>query len=432
MSLLVRVLRIWRAVFACPSRVTGWLDLRWAWAWVDLSSNDLPGEEGSPWIAGSGRARKALGPWASPPVFGGRQLTVVELASFSPRASLTELFHANFSHKRAFVLRGLVAGWPAAGSWTWRQLVDPRGDYAAFHHSLLPALDRGFPPTRSGRVGEAVFLDGLLQQLPFSTDCPVATVSGHDGQESGLLGENFIPRLRRAWRKALAEAQEAGLVRPDHKAADTIHAYLIFGAAGSGGTLHSDPDGTAFWNALVHGRKRWMFLQPAALGALAAAAVKVGGVVVQNILRLAHNQTQKLKQVTASKLRKLLQHIPAAEWFGSLMPLLADAGITFPHEEATVSSGDLIYGPPGVLHIVLALEDSIGCSEQLVDAGNLERFIRNEEEDYDPIDAFLACAAGRVHWPELLRPLEAFCARASAELKAVASEELKAVGAEEL
>ena len=66
----------------------------------------------------------------------------------------------------------------------------------------------------------------------------------------------------------------------DENYAESVQGFIIAGPAGAGGMLHVDPglvwpkgsrmipgllhasDSTAYWNALVHGRKRWLFLKP--------------------------------------------------------------------------------------------------------------------------------------------------------------------------
>ena len=41
--------------------------------------------------------------------------------------------------------------------------------------------------------------------------------------------------------------------------------YYIIGPSGAGGVPHIDVDNQSFWNALVHGRKRWLLLSPSRL-----------------------------------------------------------------------------------------------------------------------------------------------------------------------
>ncbi|CAE8603278.1 unnamed protein product [Polarella glacialis] len=185
--------------------------------------------------------------------------------------------------------------------------------------------------------------------------------------------------------------------------------------------LHIDPDSTAYWNAVVHGRKRWMFLRPEELDAAAAAIAASGNeVLLDSLAQLAEpGAARKPRKNLASWVRALLQQITAVRWFSQLLPMLHQADITVAAEEALVEAGELIYGPPGVFHIALALEDSVGCSEQLVDEGNVLRFVQDEE--YRPAFAHLGCAAGHALWPELMEPLAEFCARAASDLKRLAA-----------
>merc|ERR1712032_1304735 len=92
-------------------------------------------------------------------------------------------------------------------------------------------------------------------------------------------------------------------------------------------------------------------------------------------------------------------------------------------------AGELLYTPAGVnpdvrsYHVTLALEDSVGCSEQLVDEGNLVSFVENAQEEYDPEDAVLGCTVASKHWPDLLKPLSSFCAKAVEDLAAQAHQQ---------
>lgn len=376
------------------------------------------------WMAGSGVGRPRLGDHYIP-----SPATVP--ATAVPRVSVddfnAEVFRANFSHRSPVVLTGVVSRWPATSRWSWRALTDEAGRYGPYGKALAEWLPKYFvAPGRDPALlkNETLFSDGLITQAPFSTECLVAQVTDQDGGESGILGGNFLPRLCASWPSARDNAVEAGLLLPakdgnsGDKACPLSHTYLIAGPAGAGGTLHQDPDSTAYWNAVVHGRKRWMFIEPAELHLLASALV-LDPVLRSNVLRLAEGGPASAASWTGSArmMWDVLQTIPAIRWFGTLMPLLEKSNVMFQHQDVIVEAGELIYGPPNLLHIVLALEDSIGCSEQIVDAGNLADWVRDPHSVYSPEDVHLACMAASMNWPELVTPFQKLCMRAARELR---------------
>ncbi|CAE7298509.1 unnamed protein product [Symbiodinium natans] len=292
-----------------------------------------------------------------------------------------------FRHKEPVVLRGLVRRWPATREWTWEQLADPAGKYRHFH--LEKHLQQYFS---THAKNENLFLENIILQPPFSEDCPFATVTQQGDGPSKLLGSNFLPRLNQAWSESKKQAIREGLL-DDEDYAESVQGFIIAGPAGAGGMLHMDPDSTAYWNALVHGRKRWMFLKPEELDALADALIHAN--LEQELGLLTLPPTNVSRPVTTRHMKRLLQKVPAIHWFGRLMPLLQEAKLDFGHAEVIVEAGELVYGPPGIWHIALALEDSICCSEQLIDDANLVRFVKDEGQPYEPAFAYLGCQAWR-------------------------------------
>lgn len=415
---------------AAPS--PGW---RWPWsrdrraadgrAETEDGTQALAGAaRGEAWMAGSGRARAPVPGElaAAAELVGGSPVPWVNLEELS-----TELLKPNLSHRRPFVLKGLVGRWPATRRWTWRRLVDPQGHYAAFSKSLAGALEAYFdsqeeaPEGQRSRRDETLFLEGLVEQEPFASDCPYAQVTDQSGAAGGVLGGNFLALLSEGWREVSRRAAEEGLVESPSDGAGTIHTYLIAGPAGSGGLLHVDPEGTAYWNAVVHGRKRWMFVEPSDLEALAAALPAAPGELAARVVAFSKGEpAARSRPLSRGAVLRALQHIPAMRWFGELLPLLTASNMTLPHQYAVVEAGELLYGPPGLFHIVLALADSIGCSEQVVDEANLADWVRDNAGEYDPEDAFLGCEAARKYWPRLLEPLKVFCARAEKDIRRLA------------
>ncbi|CAK9061709.1 unnamed protein product [Durusdinium trenchii] len=325
----------------------------------------------------------------------------VDLSNFS-----LELFERDFHHQRPMVLRGLVPRWPATKEWTWEQLTDPKGKYGRFQldkHLVHYFSEHG--------QNENLFLENIILQQPFARDCPLGSVSQQGNGPKQLLGRNFLPRLNEAWTEAKNKAVQEGLLEGNF--AESVQGFVIAGPAGAGGMLHVDPDSTSYWNALVHGRKRWMFLTYEELTALADLIVSNG--LAEEAANLT--QARPLVQATTKSVKKLLKKVPAIYWFGKLLPLLEKANVDFARSEVVVQGGELVYGPPDVWHIALALEDSICCSEQMIDEGNLLRFVQDEGQSYEPSFAFLGCQAAKKHWPELMEPLASFCDRAEKDLR---------------
>jgi len=317
-----------------------------------------------------------------------------------------ELFERDFQHQQPLVLTGLVPKWPATTEWTWEQLTDPKGKYGRFQ--LNKHLTFYFS---THAQNENLFLENIILQPPFSHDCPLGSVSQQGDGPKQILGRNFLPRLNKAWSEAKQDAVKEGLLEGDF--AESVQGFVIAGPAGAGGMLHIDPDSTSYWNALVHGRKRWMFLTEEELSSLADLVVSKG--LTQEVANLTSPKSSA--QATSRHVKKLLKKLPAIVWFGKLLPLLQKADVDFARREVTVQAGELVYGPPDMWHIALALEDSICCSEQMIDEGNLLRFVQDEGQSYEPSFAYLGCQAGQKHWPELMEPLASFCQKAEKDLR---------------
>eukprot|EP00930_Biecheleria_cincta_P082553 TRINITY_DN72266_c0_g1_i1.p1 TRINITY_DN72266_c0_g1~~TRINITY_DN72266_c0_g1_i1.p1 ORF type:complete len:491 (-),score=85.39 TRINITY_DN72266_c0_g1_i1:276-1748(-) len=360
---------------------------------------------------GSHRCRPKQIPELQGDVWHGQRVPKIDIADFNQ-----EIFSLNFSHVRPVVVTGVVHHWPARIWWTWDELTNPKGRYSAYHKSFAAGLSFYFSP--SGK-NDSLFLDNLILEQPFSVDCPYASLSGQDNNSVGLFGSNFLPRLNQGWAVAKADAVRAGLLEPGADFPEAIQGYVVAGPAGSGSRLHADPESTAYWNALVHGRKHWMFLSAKDFDALVASVASRGAGFVRQVSQLTDLQEQDLEFAQKDQVRlvrELLLNIAAYRWFESLLPLLKEASINFQCHEVIAEAGDIVYGPPGMFHVVLALEDSIGCSEQLVDETNLVQFLQDETNRYDPAFAHLGCQAARKHWPHLLASIADFCIKGEQDL----------------
>ena len=128
--------------------------------------------------------------------------------------------------------------------------------------------------------------------------------------------------------------------------------YLITGPAGAGGFPHTDVSNQSFWNALVHGHKRWFFLSGAHRERL-----------------LQHDPVTTASWTTSNT--------TAYEWFDGGWAEKIAAGWGYDSNEAAQLAGqhwwecyqdpgDLVYGPGGTMHAVLSLDDTLSLSEQML------------------------------------------------------------------
>jgi len=395
------------------------------WPWYSHLSEQNGDGIGNSWMVGSGRGRipltKALEFIETLPQ--GDVVQKVALNDFNDT-----VFDLNFRSKNPLVLQGVVEKWSATTTWFWNNLVDANGRFVPFHTVLKFALEKHFPALdvpHAHLTNETLFLDGLLTEQPFSVDCPYAHMTAQDIGGHGLLGHNYLPALNMQRAEERNLSANNVLIKDEDDNLATIHTYIIAGPVGSGGVLHTDPDSTAYWNALVHGRKLWMFVTPQALDKLAKSIIKLDEEVFTQVSQMSDDSTLLSKRRTLALTKRILTSIPAIHWFASLMPLLRDANITFPHQTVVLAPGELIYGPPNLFHIVIALEDSIGCSEQLVDSRNLLDFLFPDTADYRSEEALLSCRVGRKYWADLIKPLGRFCSKVESYFSRIAPSEDK-------
>eukprot|EP00746_Dinoflagellata_sp_MGD_P015802 gnl/MRDRNA2_/MRDRNA2_135297_c0_seq1.p1 gnl/MRDRNA2_/MRDRNA2_135297_c0~~gnl/MRDRNA2_/MRDRNA2_135297_c0_seq1.p1 ORF type:complete len:519 (-),score=77.92 gnl/MRDRNA2_/MRDRNA2_135297_c0_seq1:434-1990(-) len=112
--------------------------------------------------------------------------------------------------------------------------------------------------------------------------------------------------------------------------------WLCLGPSRSGSTVHIDPLGTAAWNALLVGRKRWALLD----SDLPRAEVEAPG-------------------------------LTPLEWFHERLPRLREK---YPSKvyEAVLEPGEVMYVPAGMWHAVLNLEFTVAVTHNFVGPGNFD------------------------------------------------------------
>ncbi len=161
---------------------------------------------------------------------------------------------------RPCIIEGLADNWPALNErrWSFEKLLELYGDryfecgrtgfddapiilsmadFLGGMHTTAPGS-----PYNLGRINDKHSSPQYLFDATFDADCPE------------LLLDYTVPHLfRGAARDALA-ALPSGL-RPNFR-------WFLVGGAGSGSALHRDPLGTAAWNTVVVGEKRWAMLGP--------------------------------------------------------------------------------------------------------------------------------------------------------------------------
>eukprot|EP00658_Telonema_sp_P-2_P048853 TRINITY_DN37158_c0_g1_i1.p2 TRINITY_DN37158_c0_g1~~TRINITY_DN37158_c0_g1_i1.p2 ORF type:complete len:255 (+),score=45.20 TRINITY_DN37158_c0_g1_i1:121-885(+) len=159
--------------------------------------------------------------------------------------------------------------------------------------------------------------------------------------------------------------------------------YLIMSPRGSGGTWHTDPPQTGFWNALVSGKKHWVLADPS------------------QTLELPFREWAGIKE-----------QVEAREWFEQQhrewTRRVREEGSRL--WECVQHAGDMVYTPVGWGHTALALEDGVGVSEQVVSAAGLLPYLRHHSWRVQRL-----CADLRVHAKSKLLDVLLFpviCARA--------------------
>ncbi|CEM19611.1 unnamed protein product [Vitrella brassicaformis CCMP3155] len=123
--------------------------------------------------------------------------------------------------------------------------------------------------------------------------------------------------------------------------------WFMIGPIRSGTTVHRDPLGTAAWNAVIQGEKRWALLPP--------------------------ELSKRL--VKAKMLLRDGEDDEAIDWFHNLLPRLkafhrAETGQELPIYEGITRRGDVIFVPPRWWHAVLNLSDTISVTQNFVSPAN--------------------------------------------------------------
>jgi hypothetical protein len=271
---------------------------------------------------------------AEPPLIAALQARAARtLARAGGPRSLPRLSRAEFAElerlpDHPLCIEGVVASWPAFASWTPALLRDRYGD-------IEVRVRRGYEHApRSLRLAD--FIDALGERSDW-----YLIDWGFEHVDPRLLDDYVVPSLFRSWHMELPESERPGL------------RSIYLGPPGSGSRLHVDVMMTAAWNALIVGRKRWMFAAPEQAAALGHGMVDA---FAPDLVRYPE--------------------FASAEWFDHVQ-----------------SPGELLYTPSGWWHQVANLEASLALTENFVNQHNYRAVLEcpwdREHEDLREVGAAL-------------------------------------------
>jgi histone arginine demethylase JMJD6 len=160
-------------------------------------------------------------------------------------ANLTvDNFMALYAMKsKPVIIRGGIDHWPAIKEGRW----DPATLLKRFKHTQFKVGedDNG----RKLKIKMKTFMDYMSHQ---TDDSPLYLFeSGMIGETSSLRDDYQVPKY--------FPDDYLNLVGKENK---PPHRWFCIGPERSGTTVHRDPIGTAAWNAVTHGIKRWVLFEP--------------------------------------------------------------------------------------------------------------------------------------------------------------------------
>jgi len=227
-----------------------------------------------------------------------------------------QLFFDQYSRKgKPVVIRGALDHWPAISEnkWSFEELLH------RFKHVMFKVGedDEG----RKLRVKMKTFLDYMSNQ---QDDSPLYLFeSGMDGATSSLRQDYTIPGYFPDDFLNLAGREN----KPPHK-------WFCIGPKRSGTTVHRDPMGTAAWNAVTYGYKRWVLFEP---------------------------QSDRIL-VKARRYRQKGEDDEAIHYFDFMLPRMRQANPSLKVYECIQGPGDLIFVPGQWWHGVLNLSDTVAVT----------------------------------------------------------------------
>ena len=251
---------------------------------------------------------------------GFHSVDVIHASSLTPGT----FFQHFLQLKKPVLVRGCFEDWPAAMDDRWSL---PRLE-KRFKHTMFKVGedDNG----RKLKVKMKTFMDYLRHQRD---DSPVYLFeSGMEGCTQSLRDDYSIP--------SLFPDDFLNLVGREYK---PPHRWFCIGPKRSGTTVHRDPMGTAAWNAVTLGSKRWVLFEPS----------------VEKIV------------VKGRRFRQKGEDDEAIHYFDYILPRLRAAGNVKVYE-CVQQAGDLIFVPGQWWHGVLNLSDTVAVTHNYSGKDNFD------------------------------------------------------------
>jgi len=241
--------------------------------------------------------------------------------------TVEEFFEKFALPKRPCIIEGAMDDWPAMQEWTVDKLL------RRIRHSNLKVGedDKG----RKLRMKFKYFVDYVKHQHDDSPLYLFETRPEHDPEARKLLDEYEVPDL--------FPYDFFDIVNPHSK---PPYRWWSFGPKRSGTTVHNDPLGTAAWNAVTQGRKRWVLFEPSVQG------------------RLAKGKDFFDKDTEDNE---------AIMYFDFILPRLRSRYPTLRIYEDVQGPGEVIFVPGEWWHGVLNLEDTIAVTQNYCGYDNFDR-----------------------------------------------------------
>lgn len=228
---------------------------------------------------------------------------------------------------RPCIIEGGIDHWPAMERWAIDRLLHE------YRHTSFKVGedDKG----RKLRMKLKYFVDYMRHQKDDSPLYLFETKCEADSQARRLLDDFQVPDL---FPHDLFDLVNAPAKPPFR--------WWSIGPARSGTTVHTDPLGTAAWNAVTSGRKRWVLFEPSVPARLA-----------------------KGKDV----FNKDTEDDEAVMYFDFLLPRIKAKHPQVRVYEAVQGPGEVIYVPGDWWHGVLNLDDCVACTQNYCGLDNFDR-----------------------------------------------------------
>ncbi|PFH33283.1 histone lysine demethylase JMJD6a [Besnoitia besnoiti] len=249
--------------------------------------------------------------------------------SFNIKETLPRIYKTNTSLKdfvekfeipcQPVLLCGWMEGWPAMERWEPR-VLERRFRSARFK---VGEKDDG----EKIRMKMKYFIDYMENQRDDSPLYLFESAVEEKADTCGLLEDWIVPEVFPVDLHAIVGEEK----RPPHR-------WFCIGPKRSGTTVHVDPLGTAAWNAVTHGYKRWALFPPS---------------VARHIVKGKH-------------LLKRGEDDEAIMWFDFILPRIRENYPDVPIYECIQRPGEVIYVPGGWWHAVLNLTDCVACTQNFV------------------------------------------------------------------